>query len=444
MKSTLAKTVRIGKETARDVFLHALSAIDIPPALARHLDRSGDSIQCAGKRFSLSQFNRIVTIAFGKAAYPMAESLTSTLAPVFSPEGILVVPAQPQRQIPGWRTIVGRHPVPDAMSFEAGGAILDLLATCDEKSLVIFLISGGGSALVESPLDPELTLEDFQKLHSALVSCGAPIEEINVIRKHLSATKGGRLAAAAPRSMKLTLAISDVPEGHESALASGPTLPDPTTTGDAERIAAKYGIVGRLPQPIAEMFQQHRLRETPKEGDAIFDSAYFELILTPHDLRHSAHHASEAEGYICICDDSTDGWPVLAAADRSLELLESTAKQYPGHRVAIISVGELSSPVTGDGVGGRSSAFALCCVEKIAGKNIAVLSAGTDGVDGNSPAAGAVADGQTLAQARLRGMDPAEFFHRCDAHTFFSRLGDAIHTGPTGNNLRDLRVLLAG
>lgn len=444
MKTSSAKTARIGKQTAREVFLHALSAIDIPSAVARHLDRSGDSIQCAGRRFSLSQFNRIVTIAFGKAAFPMAESLTSILAPAFQPEGILVVPSQPTRQIPGWRTFVGRHPVPDAKSFEAGRAILDLLASCDEKSLVVFLISGGGSALVESPLGPELTLEDFQKLHSVLISCGAPIEEVNVIRKHLSGTKGGRLAAAAPGSVKLTLAVSDVPEGHESALASGPTLPDPTTTGDAEHIAAKYGIVERLPRAIAEMFRQHRLRETPKEGHAVFAKAYFELILTPHDLRHSAHHASEAEGYICICDDSTDGWPVHEAAERSLDLLESTAKQNPGHRVAIISVGELSSPVTGDGVGGRSSAFALCCVEKIAGKNIAILSAGTDGIDGNSPAAGAVADGQSLTLARSQGMDPEEFFHRCDAHTFFSRLGDAIHTGPTGNNLRDLRVLLAG
>jgi glycerate 2-kinase len=444
MKSSPSKSARSGKEIAREIFLHALSAIDIPSALARHLDRAGNTIQCAGKRFNLSQFSRIETIAFGKAAFPMAESLISILAPEFKAQGILVVPTHPPREIPGWRTIVAGHPVPDANSFAAGRAILDLLATCDAKTLVFFLISGGGSALVEAPLDPELTLADFQKLHSVLVSCGAPIEEINVIRKHLSATKGGRLAAAASDAMKLTLAISDVPEGHESALASGPTLPDPTTLEDAERIAAKYGLVDCLPLPIAEMFLQHRIRETPKHDDPAFEKAWFELILRPHDLRHSAHHASEAGGYICICDDSTDGWPVDKAAECLLELIEKTAKENPGRRIAVVSVGELSSPVTGDGVGGRSSAFALCCVEKIAGKNIAVLSAGTDGIDGNSPAAGAVADGQTLARAQSHGMEPAEFFRRSDAYSFFSHLGDAIVTGPTGNNLRDLRVLLAG
>lgn len=444
MKAVKGKTARSGKEIAREIFLHALSAIDIPSALARHLDRTGKTIQCAGERFDLSKSNRVVGIAFGKAAFPMAESLVSVLAPEFQTQGILVVPTHPPREIPGWRTIVARHPVPDANSFAAGRAILDLLATCDTETFVFFLISGGGSALVEATIDPELTLADFQKLHSTLVSCGAPIEEINVIRKHLSATKGGRLAAAAPHATKLTLAVSDVPEGHESALASGPTLPDPTTIEDARRIAAKHGMVARFPRPIAEIFVQNRVRETPKERDRAFENAYFELILRPHDLRHSAHHACEAEGYICVCDDSTDGWPVDKAAERMVELAEATTKENPGRHVAVVSVGEVSSPVTGDGAGGRSSAFALCCVEKISGKDIAVLSAGTDGVDGNSPAAGAVADGQTLARARSHGMDPGDFFQRSDAYTFFSRLGDAVVTGPTGNNLRDLRVLLAG
>lgn len=444
MNPSSGKGARSGKEIAREIFLHSLSAIDIPSALARHLDRSENSIQCEGKRFNLSQFSRIEAIAFGKAAFPMAESLASILAPEFKTQGILVVPAHVPREVPGWRTIVARHPVPDANSFEAGRAILELLATCDAKTLVFFLISGGGSALVEAGLDLTFAPADIQKMHSVLVTCGAPIEEINVIRKHLSATKGGRLAAAASDATKLTLAVSDVPEGHESALASGPTLPDPTTVEDAEGIAAKHGLAKRLPLPIAEVFLQHRIRETPKQGDPAFEKACFELILRPHDLRHSAHHSSEAGGYICICDDSTDGWPVGKAAERLLELLESTAKENPGHRVGVISVGELSSPVTGDGIGGRSSAFALCCVEKIAGKNIAVLSAGTDGIDGNSPAAGAVADGQTFARARSHAMDPADFFRRSDAYTFFSRLGDAIVTGPTGNNLRDLRVLLAG
>ena len=444
MKIATKEIALRGKEIAREIFLQTLSAIDISAALTRHLDRVGTTILCAGKRFDLGKFDRIAGFAFGKAAFPMAEAFTSILTPDFSPRGILVTPTHYPREIPGWRTIVARHPVPDANSFAAGRAILEALEECDEKTLVVYLISGGGSALVEHPLDSHLALADFQQLHSVLVSCGASIEEINVIRKHLSATKGGRLAAAARRSIKLTLAVSDVPEGHESALASGPTLPDPTTVSDAENIVRNYSVVEKLPPSLAEMFTQHRLRETPKLGDPSFSNAYFELILRPHDLRHSAHHFCEAAGYVCICDDSTDDWPVENAAHHLLEALRMTEKMNPRRRVAVVAVGEVSSPVTGDGLGGRNSAFVLSCVDKIAGKNIAVLSGGTDGIDGNCPAAGAVADGQTMAHAQSHGMEPADFFRRCDAYSFFSRLGDAIVTGPTGNNLRDLRILLAG
>jgi glycerate 2-kinase len=288
-----------------------------------------------------------------------------------------------------------------------------------------------------------VTLADFQQLHSALVSCGAPIEEINVVRKHLSATKGGRLAAAAARAMKITLAISDVPDGHESALASGPTVADPTTVDDVERIVRKHGLLAKLPEALRAVIERHGLRETPKDGDAVFARARFEILLREHDLMHAAHHCCEAEGFTCLVDTETDSWPLDKAAEHLLAQLEILKKENPRRRVAIFAGGEVSSPVTGDGVGGRNSAFVLACVPKIAGKKIAVLSAGTDGVDGNSPAAGAVADGESLARARAMGMEPGDFLRRCDAHGFFARLGDAVMTGPTGNNLRDLRILLA-
>lgn len=443
MKAEKPERRKEPKEIAREIFRQALSAINIPAALERHLDRKGSTIHCAGKSFDLGRFERIEAIAYGKASFAMADALTSILEPDFSPQGILVVPARPECEIPGWNIFVGAHPVPDETSFAAGRVILEALEKCDEKTLVIFLLSGGGSALVEFPLDPALTLADFQQLHSALVTCGAPIEEINVIRRHLSATKGGCLAAVASKSVKLTLGISDVPDGEESALASGPTLPDPTTIADAERIAKECGVLERLTPSLAAIFREHRLRETPKEGDPIFDNSHFDLILRPHDLRHAAHHACEAAGYACVCDDSTDNWPVEKAAHHLLDTLAEAQRMNPGRPAAVVSVGEVSSPVTGSGLGGRSSAFVLCCVEKIVGRNIVVLSGGTDGVDGNSPAAGAVADGKSLTRAQEMGMDPADYFKRSDAYTFFSRLGEAIVTGPTGNNLRDLRILLA-
>jgi len=166
-------------------------------------------------------------------------------------------------------------------------------------------------------------------------------------------------------------------------------------------------------------------------------------LLGMDDLFHPAHRSAERNGFISCCDNSTDDWPVEKAADNLLEQLEGLCQTHAGQRVALIADGEVSSPVTGNGVGGRNSAFVLACVEKIAGKKIAVLSAGTDGIDGNSPAAGAVADGETLERARAAGLDPADAFRRGDAFTFFSRLEDAIVTGPTGNNLRDLRILIA-
>jgi glycerate 2-kinase len=432
------------KKTAEHVFQHTLTAIDIPAALGRKLDRRGSLISAGGSSdIDLRSFREIVAIAFGKAALAMARGLHEILTPEFPPDGILVVPASLSSPLAGWKTFVGGHPLPTAESFAAGKAILARLARCDEQTLIFFLISGGGSSLVEHPLDAGVTLADFQQLHSALVSCGAPIEEINVVRKHLSATKGGRLAAAAARAMKITLAISDVPDGHESALASGPTVADPTTVDDVERIVRKHGLLAKLPEALRAVIERRGLRETPKDGDAAFARARFEILLREHDLMHAAHHCCEAEGFTCLVDTETDSWPLDKAAEHLLAQLEILKKENPRRRVAIFAGGEVSSPVTGDGVGGRNSAFVLACVPKIAGKKIAVLSAGTDGVDGNSPAAGAVADGETLARARAAGMEPRDFLRRCDAHGFFARLGDAVMTGPTGNNLRDLRILLA-
>jgi glycerate 2-kinase len=431
------------KQTAERIFRETLAAIDIPATMERKLARIGPFIRAGTASIDLRDFRSLVAIAYGKASYAMARGLAGVLGPEFVPEGILVVPTAPATELPGWRILTGGHPVPNQGSFAAGRAIVDLLARCDERTLIFFLISGGGSALVEEPLDPAVTLDDFRQLHLALVTCGASIEEINSIRKHLSATKGGRLAALSPRSMKLTLAISDVPQGQESALASGPTLPDPTTIRDAERVVRKYKLMEKLPPAIREAFETHSLDETPKAGDAAFARSHFVLLLGPHELLHAAHHACEAEGSVCLCDNATDNWPVEKAVNYLLEQLQAHAHANPNRPVAVLCDGELSSPVTANGIGGRNSAFVLACVEKIAERKITVLSAGTDGIDGCSSAAGAVADGHTLKRARTAGLDPGDFSRRCDSSTFFARLGDAVVTGPTGNNLRDLRILLA-
>lgn len=431
------------KEIAQRIFRNTLAAVDVRVALEYNLERRGPFIYVGGQHIDLRQYREILAVAVGKAAFAMAEGLDAVLAPDFRARGILAIPLPPARALLGWEIVVAGHPVPTAASLAAGEAILQLLKQTSEHTLIFFLLSGGGSSLVEFPLDPSISLADLQRLHHILVTCGAPIEEINAIRKHLSATKGGRLALAAPDAMRITLGITDVPEGHESALASGPTLPDPTTISDVERIVAHYSLAEKLPASIRAIIESRSLVETPKPGGPAFRRAHFALLLGMHDLIHHAHYAAEAEGFQCVCDYSTDNWPIERAADHLLALLESLRSENPGKRVAVIADGEVSSPVTGEGIGGRNSAFVLACVSKIASRKITVLSAGTDGVDGNSPAAGAVADGETLARAGAIGLNPGDYFRRSDSFTFFERLGDAVLTGPTGNNLRDLRLLLA-
>jgi hydroxypyruvate reductase len=433
------------KQSARRIFAETLAAIDIPAAMQRKLGRAGSRIFVNGLPFDLAAFERIHAIAIGKASLAMSHGLYESLSPDFHAEGIVVAPTAGSRLPDGFRLIVGGHPVPDKGSFEAGHAILDLLAAVDERTLIFFLLSGGGSALAELPLDQAITLEDVQRLNRVLVTCGASIDEINAVRKHISAVKGGRLAVAAGAAMKITLGVTDVPEGQEPALASGPTLPDPTTVSDACGVVRRYDLLSKLPPRIRKQFEPpESVSETPKAGDPAFDPrrAAFQILLGRHELFHAAHHASESAEFITICDNTTDNWPVKKAVDFLLAQLRTLKQGSPGKSVAVIADGEVSSPVTGDGIGGRNLAFVLDCVQKIAGQKIAVLSAGTDGVDGSSPAAGAVADGETMSRAQSLKLDPADYFRRSDSYNFFRQLGDAIETGPTGNNLRDLRILL--
>ncbi len=432
------------KQAARRIFEQTLTAIDIPAVMQRKLARRGSKICCGDVTVDLREYTRYGVVAIGKAAHAMVEGLARVLTPEFPFEGVVSAPVPSPRHVAGMNYFAAGHPIPTEASFAAGRAILDLLWGCDERTLIFFLLSGGGSALAELPLESGISLEDVRALNRALVTCGAPIDEINAVRKHLSAVKGGRLAAAAPGAMKLTYGVTDVPEGRESALASGPTLPDPTTIGDVRRVIEQYDLREKFPASIRAFLDSNGLSETPKPGDAAFKRAVFTLLLGKSDLFHQAHHAAEALGFVTQCDNTTDDWPLAKAADFLLAQLEELRRRHAGRPVALIANGEVSSPVTGDGIGGRNAAFVLDCVTKIAGKRIAVLSAGTDGVDGNSSAAGAVADGGTLERARAASLDPGDFFRRSDSYAFFAALGDALVTGPTGNNLRDLRILLAG
>ena len=435
--------MRSTKQIARQISLEALKSIDIAATMERKLQFEGSRLVLPDTTIDLARFSRVLVIAIGKASHAMARGLAAILPDQISPTGVVVAPTSPAAALPDFEYFLAGHPLPNADSWRAGEVVLHLLRTCDERTLAFFLLSGGGSALFELPLNPDMTLEDVRAVHRALVTCGAPIDAMNTVRRHLSAVKGGRLAVAAGPAAKITIAATDVPVGKEAALASGPTLPDPTTIADVERIFAQYELRKRFPATLLSWLDAGLLPETPKPQDPAFTNSHFLLLLGMEDLFHAAHHAAEAHGYLSCCDNSTDDWGVEKAADNLLSQLEEWKRSNPGQRVALIADGELSSPVTGSGIGGRNSAFALACVEKITGQKITVLSVGTDGIDGNSPAAGAVADGETLARAKALGLDPAAAFRQSDAYSFFARLDDAIVTGATGNNLRDLRLLLA-
>jgi len=432
------------KELARRIFHETLAAIDISAAMQRKLWRDGSVLHCGDEIvMDLRAFERVCVIAIGKAAHAMVQGLLPVIPHNLRFQGVVSAPTPPENVVGGMRYFVGGHPIPNLESWKAAEVILELLKTCDQRTLVFFLLSGGGSALVELPLDSKQTLEDVQQLYSALVTCGAPISDIGKVRRHLSAVKGGRLAAAAGDATKITLAVSDVPAKQEAALASGPTLPDPTTVADVQHVLTEFELRAGLPAAVRRWIDEGKMIETPKTGHPAFWNAHFSLLLGMDDLFHPAHRAAEAKGCVTCCDNTTDDWPVEKAAAFLLAQLDELQELHQGQRVALIADGEVSSPVTGDGMGGRNSAFVLACVERIAGRKAAVLSVGTDGIDGNSPAAGAVANGESLHRAQAMGMDPAETFTRSDAYNFFARLEDAVITGPTGNNLRDLRILIA-
>jgi hydroxypyruvate reductase len=431
------------KNIAREIFRQTVASIDIPGTMERKLLLEGKRLILPYAVVDFSEISEARVVAIGKAAHSMVAGLSCILPDRLPVRGVVSAPTKPELARPGLQYFVGGHPLPNAEGWQAAEAMLALLRGCTVETLVLFLISGGGSALLELPLDPTLSLEDVQAIYRALVTCGAPIHAMNTVRKHLSAVKGGRLAVAAGPAQKITLAVTDVPLGNDSALASGPTLPDPTTTADVAQILEQYGLRKQFPPTLLRWLDAGNMPETPKADHPAFRNAHFLLLLGMDDLFHAAHHAVEAHGYLTCCDNTTDDWPLEKAVDFLLAQLAGWQRENDGQRVAIIADGEVSSPVTGDGIGGRNSAFVLACVERIAGGNITVCSVGTDGIDGNSPAAGAIADGQTLARARAAGMDPADFFRRSDAYTFFNRLDNAIITGPTGNNLRDLRIFLA-
>jgi len=432
------------RDTAREIFAAALKHASIESAFARNIHCERGVLRIGEDLHDLNSYSRVFVVSIGKAAHTMAAALEAHAGA--SLEGIVASPVEAATQIRGFRYFRGGHPIPNAESIRAADAILKSLSSLDSRSLVIFMLSGGGSAVVEKPVlaskEAEISLPDLASTYQTLVHSGAPIAEINAIRKHLSAVKGGRLAQAAYPAQQVSILVSDVPDNALDALASGPTMPDSTSVHDCERIAAQYRLVDRLPRAVGDLFRQHALEETPKSGDPAFLRARWWTVLSNQVAIEQAAAATHA-GFAVEVDNSCDDWPYDKAAGYLLDRVRELRRKAP--RVCLISGGEVTVAVRNGGVGGRNQQFALACAEIISGHDITVLSGGTDGIDGNSPAAGAVADGSTLLRAQERCGREAVARARAtfNAYPVFDALGDSLVTGPTGNNLRDLRILLA-
>jgi glycerate 2-kinase len=428
---------------ARAIFAEALRAVDVRAAVQRHLAVNTATLTLGASHVAREAVDELLIVAIGKAAVPMYQAAAEALAPHITHRAVIISP-KPLPSNPEARHLLGPHPSPTAASIEAANAVLHLLAQATPRTAVLFLISGGASAMFDAPLDPAIPLDDLIAFHRALVASGLPIAQMNALRKHLSAVKGGRLAvAAAPSTVQCTLLISDVPSASPDAIGSGPSLPDTTTLVDCREILSLLHTRAKLPASIAAFFAAPACPETPKPTDSAFSRATSMVILSSDDLAHAAAKAAAIHGFHTILDNSCDEQDYRSAATYLLDRSSALTISHPRH--CLISVGEVAVTLPSNpGQGGRNQHFALFSALELArrGQGATILSAGSDGIDGHSPAAGAIADETTPARAAALGLDPNAALAAFNSYPLFHALGEEIVTGPTGNNLRDLRLVL--
>ncbi len=298
------------REVAREIFTSALKNASIESAFARNVHCERRILRIGEDLHDLDSYNRVFVVSIGKAAHTMAAALEAQVGSSSFEAGIVASSIEPSSLVRGFRYFRGGHPTPTAESIRAASAILKSLTALDSTSLVIFMLSGGGSSIVEKPVDEEITLPDLAATYRALVHSGAPIAEINAIRKHLSAVKGGRLAQAAYPAQQVSILVSDVPDDTPDALASGPTMPDSTSIHDCERIAAKYHLIDQFPKSVAGLFRQHSLDETPKSDDPAFVRARWWTVLSNKVAIDEAAVAATHAGFAVEVDNSCDDWQI--------------------------------------------------------------------------------------------------------------------------------------
>jgi hydroxypyruvate reductase len=436
------------RQSARQIFDAAVRAADPAEAIRRHVVRDGARLTIGRERLDLSAVRQIVVVGLGKAGAPMAAAVEEILGDRIA-RGVVVTKyghVQPTKTI---RIHEAGHPVPDDAGIAGAQAVLEHVAGLGSDDVVLVLISGGGSALTPAPA-AGITLAEKQTLTTALLACGADIREMNTLRKHISRIKGGQLARAAAPARVFTLILSDIVGDPLDAIASGPTVPDPRTYADALAILDKYRIRQEVPVSIRahlEAGAAGKVPETPKPDDPLFARVKSVMVASNIQALQAAKAEAQRLGFqAMILSSFVEGETREIARMHAALALEVRSSGHPcPSPVCLITGGETTVTLKGKGKGGRNQEFALAAALNIAGlPGVVILSAGTDGTDGPTDAAGALADGDTVARALAAGLNPQAALDGNDAYPFFQRLGDLLITGPTRTNVMDVRLVLVG
>ncbi|MFC1787211.1 glycerate kinase [Halobacteriota archaeon] len=391
-------------------------------------------LQRAVERLDLSA-DRIFVVGFGKASGLMAVELENILGDIICGGVVITTSPQETKRI---KILIGDHPIPSEKNVFATKCLLDVIDMAKSDDLIICLISGGGSALLTLPKQG-VSIRSLAKTNELLIRSGAEIDEINAVRKHLSQIKGGQLAARTHPARLISLIISDVVGDRTDVIASGPTVPDESTYADAVDTLRKYDLWSRLPKDVMRVLEEGcagNLAETPKPKDSIFERTHNEIILTSKTMLSAAKEKAQKLGYSAVIMDAITG-ECRTEAPRQVRAIKRVKRPS-----CLISGGELTVQVKGSGKGGPNQEFVLTCVNEIAEEGIVIAAVDSDGIDGFTNAAGAVADGNSLKQAGELGLDPKVFLENNDSYNFFNKMGDLIMTGKTGTNLNDLRAIL--
>ncbi|MGA2402882.1 MAG: glycerate kinase [Syntrophobacteraceae bacterium] len=434
------------KKALREIFMAGVRAVDPEEAVKRHVELRGNELKVGGCPYQLKRFKRIFVTGFGKATAPMAKALEQVLGERLT-QGWITVKYDHDLPLNKVRVMQAGHPVPDRAGLEATRFILERLKACTEQDLVMCAFSGGGSALSPAPRPP-LHLSEKQETTRLLLECGATIFELNSVRKHMSLAKGGQLAKIAYPARVVSLFLSDVVGDPLDVIASGPTVPDPSTFADCIRIVERYGLSQKLPASALKLLRDGAgglTEDTPKEGDAVFETVQNLVVGSNRAALLAAARKAEELGYAPLVLSSF----VQGEAREIAQAFTAIGKEIvsSGHPISapacVLAGGETTVTIRGEGKGGRNQEFALAAALGLEGwPKIAVLSAGTDGSDGPTDAAGAFAGSDTCGNAKRKGLNPFDHLSRNDSYNFFKETGDLFITGPTRTNVMDVLCML--